>query len=503
MRHNTLTLKGENPRELYIEMVKDLYQDFNYSFKDLPFAEGEGGCVQEDHVDQDAEDRAKLDPPQDSDVRSSSYNEEKMPAQTLQNEGDADAQQKEGDAEVDVWGLLKMPVKDEMDYGPDDNDEEPVEPSKEAKETFAEIESMRLILQMVLANVTEDSACPAGIRLWFRKCVEDLESLLDGNLDLLGGLPRRFQSRSVRKLAFCTSCLWRHHQFRQLIQFNAVMMALFAVTSDVQVSWSIVLAPDGQAGVLFEGLSNSNFCSYQTCQEKTSLESLLTVMELLQWASVEVDIGVADTTSTEGKFHMSWAKNSSHWQALSRSDEALLGELLLINLDADNLIGRSFCSQVCEALINPQTSLIHCKGYEPGTTGRVAIRASSFKELGGYDQEQDVNPSGYQDVDLIKRVTKYYSSTSLYYEVLLQYYSVLQNTTPALVCTTKYYSTTTLYYKELLQYYSVLQSTTPVLQNTTPVLVCTTKYYSSTTLYYKGLLQYKMLFQYYSVLLQY
>ena len=32
------------------------------------------------------------------------------------------------------------------------------------------------------------------------------------------------------------------------------------------------------------------------------------------------------------------------------------------------------------------------------------------------------------------------------------YYSVLQSTTPKLLCTTKYYSNTTLYYKVLLQY---------------------------------------------------
>ena len=49
--------------------------------------------------------------------------------------------------------------------------------------------------------------------------------------------------------------------------------------------------------------------------------------------------------------------------------------------------------------------------------------------------------------------TKYYSST-LYCKVLIQYYSVLQRTTPVLLCTTKYYS---------------------VLQSTTPVLLCITK----------------------------
>ena len=111
----------------------------------------------------------------------------------------------------------------------------------------------------------------------------------------------------------------------------------------------------------------------------------------------------------------------------------------------------------------------------------------------------------------------YYSSTTLYYKVLLQYYSVLQillcttlyykvlfqyypelrSTTPVLLYTTKYYSNTTPYYK----YYSVLQSTTPVLPCTTKYYSSTTKYYSSTTLYYKVLLKYyKVLLQYYPVL---
>ena len=117
----------------------------------------------------------------------------------------------------------------------------------------------------------------------------------------------------------------------------------------------------------------------------------------------------------------------------------------------------------------------------------------------------------------------------LYYKVLLQYYSVLQSTTPVLLCTTKYYSSTllcttkyyastTLYYKVLRQCYSVLQSTAPVLlcttkyysvlHSTTPVLLCTTqyynvllcttKYYASTTLYYTK--YYNVLLQYYPVL---
>ena len=82
------------------------------------------------------------------------------------------------------------------------------------------------------------------------------------------------------------------------------------------------------------------------------------------------------------------------------------------------------------------------------------------------------------------------------------YYKVLKSATPVLFCTTKYYSSTTLYYKVLLQklllqyykallqkvllqYYKVLVQYYRVPQSTSPVLLCTTKYYSSTTLYYQ------------------
>ena len=126
-----------------------------------------------------------------------------------------------------------------------------------------------------------------------------------------------------------------------------------------------------------------------------------------------------------------------------------------------------------------QTNLI--SKYSPSTTLYYKVLVQYYSVL------QSTSP-------VLLCTTKYYSSTTLYYTVLLQYYSVLQSTTPVLLCTTKYYSTTTLYYTVLLQYYSVLQTTTPVL-------LCTTKYYSSTTLYYSSTtLYYKVLRQYYSVL---
>ena len=110
------------------------------------------------------------------------------------------------------------------------------------------------------------------------------------------------------------------------------------------------------------------------------------------------------------------------------------------------------------------------------------------------------------------------NAMSWWWAVLLQYYSVLQSTTPVLPCSTKCYSSTTLYYKVLLQYYPELQSTTlyykvllqyylVLLQYYSNVLLRTTTYYSRSTLYYKyysvyssTTLYYKVLLKYYSVL---
>ena len=82
-------------------------------------------------------------------------------------------------------------------------------------------------------------------------------------------------------------------------------------------------------------------------------------------------------------------------------------------------------------------------------------------------RQNDVHP-------VLLRTTKFYSSTT-------SYYKELPRTTPVLLRTTKYYSS---------QYYKVLRcttkydsSTTP-RKRTTPVLLRTTKYYSSTTKYY-------------------
>ena len=47
---------------------------------------------------------------------------------------------------------------------------------------------------------------------------------------------------------------------------------------------------------------------------------------------------------------------------------------------------------------------IHCSGYEPGVCGRVAARVGAYIKINGYDQEEGVMPSGFEDIDLKNRL---------------------------------------------------------------------------------------------------
>ena len=97
--------------------------------------------------------------------------------------------------------------------------------------------------------------------------------------------------------------------------------------------------------------------------------------------------------------------------------------------------------------------------------------------LEGLSTMEGISANLLEQLNFRWNVLRIQSSATLYYKVLLQYFSVLQSTTPVLLCTTKCYSSTTLYYKVLLQSSSATQ-----------VLLSTTNYYSSTTVFYKVLL---------------
>lgn len=146
------------------------------------------------------------------------------------------------------------------------------------------------------------------------------------------------------------------------------------------------------------------------------------VKPLLDRAGVETNVGFANLAETSNLFHMSWAKNTSHQMAInhlashplpaSTSVSGLpsdIGGVVYVNLDADNSIGPKFIETLVAAFISRRTAAVHCRGFEDGTCGRLAVRANTFQQLGGYDQEPDVLPSGYQDIDLKLRIGRYFN----------------------------------------------------------------------------------------------
>jgi hypothetical protein len=99
-------------------------------------------------------------------------------------------------------------------------------------------------------------------------------------------------------------------------------------------------------------------------------------------------------------------------------------DFLLCNLDADNIFSSNYIAAVARhwtlekrLLVNaatdagdpgsagsiPLRALVAASQHD-GLTGRICLQASDFTRLGGYDQEPGVVGSGYQDVDLLRRL---------------------------------------------------------------------------------------------------
>jgi hypothetical protein len=102
-------------------------------------------------------------------------------------------------------------------------------------------------------------------------------------------------------------------------------------------------------------------------------------------------------TTDPSSFHMSVAKNTAHRLAISA------GADVVFNLDADNFISPDTIAAVERAFLDDPDTCLHNWDLDrtSGTCGRVALPASRWKELGGYDET--LLPMGWQDVDLLYR----------------------------------------------------------------------------------------------------
>jgi hypothetical protein len=122
-------------------------------------------------------------------------------------------------------------------------------------------------------------------------------------------------------------------------------------------------------------------------------------MDLVRKLSDDIAEGTLLYFRTEEpqRFHHSVAKNLAHRLALLRTPD------ILFNLDADNFITPQTLEVVAEVLAgDADACLHHCTDHSgDGSAGRIALAASRWKSLGGYDE--GLLAGSWEDIDFLYR----------------------------------------------------------------------------------------------------
>ena len=239
--------------------------------------------------------------------------------------------------------------------------------------------------------------------------------------------------------SFCTCCLGRGWQLQIALPINLALTEQFK--DSVRFCVSLFKPPEDalKPGVVIDGASKEML-------EHLKDDYLATKDFILENFAEELRTGRLVVSVHERIFfHSSICKNTAHKLALalpwrkgfeSIADSGLCppqnimpeqpemisvamtrgGGLtpahehhVLVNLDADNIMADSFPANL-EAVLYPL--LKHrkyvggrcVKGADSGTTGRILCNDKAFLAIGGYDQS--FHPTGFQDIDLHKRLIK-------------------------------------------------------------------------------------------------
>ena len=168
------------------------------------------------------------------------------------------------------------------------------------------------------------------------------------------------------KISFCTTCMGRLFQLEQTLPMNLESMSRY---DDVEFAILNYNSPDG----LHEWIQKH-------------------YMQHIATGRIRYAINPEPVL-----FHSSKAKNQAH--RLATGD-------VLVNLDADNFIGRSY-DIIKTVFTQDQKTVLHMFSGFPrdGTCGRVALHKEYYYKLGGYDES--FLPTGSQDIDLIERAKAY------------------------------------------------------------------------------------------------
>lgn len=102
-------------------------------------------------------------------------------------------------------------------------------------------------------------------------------------------------------------------------------------------------------------------------------------------------------------FHASVCKNTAHRVAIEDECD------IVVNVDADNIITADFAEHIVAKMNRDQPAhkradilQMHGEQRSVGTYGRIAIFASDFEYIRGYDE--DTYPAGAQDTDILARL---------------------------------------------------------------------------------------------------
>ena len=93
-------------------------------------------------------------------------------------------------------------------------------------------------------------------------------------------------------------------------------------------------------------------------------------------------------------FHVARAKNNAYRLATGQ---------IVVNLDADNVIGNTYIETIQQHYLRSPLTVHHAWSgdFGDGTCGRIAMARELFRLLGGYDES--FHPMGFHDLDLINR----------------------------------------------------------------------------------------------------
>ena len=178
-------------------------------------------------------------------------------------------------------------------------------------------------------------------------------------------------------VAFCVTCFRCGWQLRKAILANLLMVLPYRSACKIYV-------------VLFKSSESDSDLEWLQQHAAPALASGLLV--------------VAISDMPNDCWQCSLAKNTAHKFAVldHRGSAGGSAPQFLINLDCDNILGPRFMESMGDILSDmPVQGCLHAVGKDPGTTGRCGMWATNFIRIGGYDE--DTLPTGYEDVDLIRR----------------------------------------------------------------------------------------------------